>query len=303
MAAVFYLTVDVSASSHSVSLWLGETLTIEASKHHPEYSGIDMKEHSWAFVNPEDEDKVTLSVSGRFATVSLKKFFTGSVKITSTSIGYSSSRIYTIVDEFYVICNKVDISLAPNSLVMEVNEQAKLQWEFNPATSNPAAMVTFSSENPEIASVDGLGNILALSPGTTIINARTNYETLATCAVQVNPINVMFLSLDKTSVNLSVGETDFLVANLFPDNATNKSIKWTSSDPSVVIVSSNGQILGRSEGTAIITASTADGSELSATCEVTVGKSTAGNLRGDLDGSGIVDVSDVNELINIILNN
>lgn len=111
----------------------------------------------------------------------------------------------------------------------------------------------------------------------------------------------MLLSLNKTNTNLPVGGTEYLVANIFPDNATYKSIKWTSSDPNVVAVSTNGQILGRTTGTATITASSTDGSNLSATCEVTVGGSNQSNVRGDLNNDGIVDVSDVNAIIDIVL--
>ena len=111
----------------------------------------------------------------------------------------------------------------------------------------------------------------------------------------------MLLSLNKTSTNLPIGGTEYLVANIFPDNATYKSIKGASSDPNVVAVSTNGQILGRTTGTATITASTTDGSNLSASCEVTVGGSGQSNVRGDLNNDGIVDVSDVNAIIDIVL--
>ena len=81
------------------------------------------------------------------------------------------------------------------------------------------------------------------------------------------------ISLNKTTDSIPVGQTDILTATITPDNATNKTIKWTSDKPEIATVNPiTGEVKAVSEGTAIITATTQDGTNLSNTCTVTVSK-------------------------------
>lgn len=80
-------------------------------------------------------------------------------------------------------------------------------------------------------------------------------------------IAVERVTLDKTSLNLYVGNTAKLTATVEPDNADDKAITWRSSDPTVATVDTNGNVKALKPGTATITA-TAGGK--SATCTVTV---------------------------------
>lgn len=78
------------------------------------------------------------------------------------------------------------------------------------------------------------------------------------------------LTLNKSIDNLQVGQTDTLIATITPDNATNKTVTWKSSDESIATVDQTGKVTAVKEGTATITATTTDGSNLSANCVVTV---------------------------------
>ena len=77
------------------------------------------------------------------------------------------------------------------------------------------------------------------------------------------------VSLDKTSLTLTVGDEETLTATVTPDKATNKDVTWTSSDPSVATVA-DGVVTAVGAGTATITATAADGSGKTAACTVTV---------------------------------
>ncbi len=81
-------------------------------------------------------------------------------------------------------------------------------------------------------------------------------------------IAVIGILLDKSSIELFVGDTEQLKATISPENATNQSIIWNSSDKKVAIVE-DGLITALTEGTATITATTEDGGK-TATCEVNV---------------------------------
>ena len=80
---------------------------------------------------------------------------------------------------------------------------------------------------------------------------------------------VSSVSLNKTELELSHGESSTLVATVLPDNATDKSVSWSSSDESVATVSSTGIVTGVAAGSAVITVTTSDGGK-TATCSVTV---------------------------------
>lgn len=83
-------------------------------------------------------------------------------------------------------------------------------------------------------------------------------------------IKVSSLELNKNALDLIVGQDETLTATVKPDDANNKSIKWTSSDSSIATVDSNGKVIGVKPGKATITATAQDGSNLSKTCEVNV---------------------------------
>lgn len=87
--------------------------------------------------------------------------------------------------------------------------------------------------------------------------------------------SVTSVSLSKTAIGLSVGGSQTLTATVYPSNATNKSVSWTSSNPAVATVSSLGLVEAKSAGTAVITATTSDGG-YTASCTVTV---ESGSLR------------------------
>lgn len=85
--------------------------------------------------------------------------------------------------------------------------------------------------------------------------------------VDVNP--VADITLDKTTLLIAAGKTETLSASVLPLGATNKRLKWTSDNESVATVE-DGTVTAVAVGTATITATSTDGSNVSATCKVTV---------------------------------
>ena len=82
-------------------------------------------------------------------------------------------------------------------------------------------------------------------------------------------IHVNNVTLNKTSLNIEVGQTDKLEATINPENASNKNVTYSSSNPEIVTVGQDGTITGISAGTATITVTTEDGNH-TATCNVAV---------------------------------
>lgn len=130
--------------------------------------------------------------------------------------------------------------------------------------------VIWSSSNKAVASVKD-GEVTAVSVGEATITAKSeDGDKKATCKVTVTAkhISVTAVSLDKEEVSLILEDKVTLTATVTPDNASNKTIIWTSSDESIATVQ-NGEITALKVGEAVITATSEDGGK-KANCKVTV---------------------------------
>ncbi len=95
-------------------------------------------------------------------------------------------------------------------------------------------------------------------------------EVSKTVEIIATKVLVESITLNKTKTTVMIGKTLTLTATVKPEDATNKTIKWTSSNEDAATVSDEGVITGKTEGTATITAVATDGSEVKATCNITV---------------------------------
>lgn len=142
--------------------------------------------------------------------------------------------------------------------------------------------LSWTSSVKRVASVDANGKLTALSEGTTTITCKTTDGTnlKATCVVTVTDgIKVKSLKLNCKTINWEVGKSASFRATVTPSNATNKTLKWTSSDPKVATVSSTGKLTAVGAGKTTITCATTDGTNLKATCAVTVRAVKATGLK------------------------
>lgn len=133
--------------------------------------------------------------------------------------------------------------------------------------------VSWISTNESVATVDANGFVTAVGPGTAniIVTAQDGSGICASCVVTVTQ-PVTGITLNQTVLELVLAETYTLRATVFPDNATNKAVLWTSSDESVVKINQNGVISVVGVGTATVTATAKDGSGVSSSCAVTTSK-------------------------------
>ena len=178
------------------------------------------------------------------------------------------------------------VTLDRTSAELIVGDELTLTATVNPENSTNKN-VTWSSSNPSVASVSN-GKVTALEAGrATIIVSSVDGGKTATCEVIVNgkTVPVTSVSLDRTSVELEEGEDRMLTATVNPENASNKNVTWSSSDPSVVSVV-NGYIVALKTGRATITVKTEDGGK-TATCEVTVNTKTVPVTSVSLDKTSV----------------
>ncbi len=134
--------------------------------------------------------------------------------------------------------------------------------------------VVWESGNESAATVSQEGLVTAVGEGKATITVKTNDGGFsASCEVTVNKkvIAVTGVVLGNTELTLVEGEEEKLAAAVTPENATDKSVVWESSNESAATVSQEGLVTAVGEGKATITVKTNDGG-FSASCEITVEK-------------------------------
>lgn len=166
------------------------------------------------------------------------------------------------------------VSLNPTTLSFNaVNQTATLTATVMPSSATNKN-VTWTSSNTSVATVNSTGVVTSKGNGTATITATTTDGTnlSSTCEVTVSlPVLATGISLNQTTLSFSAAnQTATLIATVTPSNATNKDVTWKSSNTTVATVSNAGVVTSIANGTATITATTTDGTNLSATCEVTV---------------------------------
>lgn len=115
--------------------------------------------------------------------------------------------------------------------------------------------------------------LLTLTDGTpldTIVLRQFNAEGKLTPHGTTTPVTALKFSKTSVSININKAKTLQLSVTVVPDNASNKTVLWSSSDTSIAKVDTKGLVTVQKEGKAIITATAADGSGVKATCEVNV---------------------------------
>lgn len=174
----------------------------------------------------------------------------------------------------------VNVIVMRDNVTLMKKQTVKLECSMLPENAFNKNVV-WSSSNEDIATVTEDGEVKAVSVGGVDITAEAadGSGITAVCHVTVKGdkepwITVKDIKFDESSVTIAAGEAHKLNVSITPLDATDKELIWKSADPSVVTVSSDGTIVGVSEGNASIYAITTDGSYLIVKCEVTVTAST-----------------------------
>ena len=97
----------------------------------------------------------------------------------------------------------------------------------------------------------------------------TERQYTAVFSQKERAIAVEGIELNRNSLTMTKGESTTFIAAISPFNATNREVTWTSSNPNVAVVDSNGKVTAKAAGTATITVTAKDGGK-TATCKVTV---------------------------------
>ncbi|MEN6636518.1 MAG: Ig-like domain-containing protein, partial [Clostridiaceae bacterium] len=217
-----------------------------------------------------DSDIVKVDSTGRITAVGTKT--SGTTVINEAIITALSSNASVFATCTVKVLDAVlitSLTLNKSELSLNVGDEETLTVTGAPSNATNKTLV-WKSSNPDVASVSG-GKVIAAAKGTAVITATATdgSEKYVSCVVTVNNIQILNVSLDKSSLDLSEGDTAKVTATVYPANATTSNLKWTSSNSSVATVDSKGNVIaGATKGYAIITASATDGSGKFAECVV-----------------------------------
>lgn len=294
-------TFDAAWSGNASTSWSADeipklTVTLKASDGYffdDSFNVRELQVYSWTdmttsptFDNGAKNDKVTCKVEDGQGISNDGKFFTFTVEYPK--IERLKQNLGMDTTDRTASCKEV---LQPRSI------------------NNAQGTLSYESSDSEIASVDSTtGKITALKQGTVTITIRaaqtdvyaaaeTRYDLVIShnyvgewkigeggryykeCACgdkgYTDTIPVLGVTLDKQTMNLTVGSTGTLTATITPTDAANQSLTWTSDKEAVATVDENGKVTAVAEGTAKITVKTVDG-EKTAVCAVTVTAKTSG---------------------------
>ena len=188
----------------------------------------------------EDETIATIDNTG---VITAKKEGTTNIVVTSVD-GYKTAELKVIVqiEEAELILNKTSHTFT------KPDEQFNLSVSVK--GNDTRGSVTWISTITSIATVDDNGVVTAKSPGSCVIIAEKN-GIQATSEITVKqPINGIIP--DTNNITVSVGATKKIKYSIIPDNATDTSVTWTSSNEKVATVDKNGNVKGIANGSATI---------------------------------------------------
>lgn len=187
------------------------------------------------------------------------------------------------------------VKLDESAILLYEGETQTLKATVSPSNATNAS-VSWSSDNASVATVSDAGLVTAVKAGEARITATTkDGGKTATCAVTVKAkiVSVQSVSIDPASAEMLLGEKKTLVAKVLPENASNPSVTWSSSDATIATVSQNGEVEALKTGSVTITVTTADGGK-TATCAITIDASQY-NITFETNGGSTIDPIVINK--------
>lgn len=244
-------SIEISKSEASVKV--GEKITLTVS-HSP--ADLPAPEYEW---NSSDET---------IATVENGIVYGKSVGEVTISVSSFNLKLKDICKVTVTPIEATDIKLSESEKTMTTGESFRLEYTIEPENTTNKE-VEWESSDKTIATVNADGEVTAVSDGECTITVKVKgSDTYAKCVVKVNPIKVTGVTLNETTKSIEAGKSFTLTATVSPENAKDKSIKWSSSDPNIAKVE-DGLVTALAKGTCNIIATTNDGN-FKAQCTVNV---------------------------------
>ena len=161
------------------------------------------------------------------------------------------------------------ISFEENNITIGKNQSKNLIIKKNPINATTSEKILYESSNKEIVTVNSKGKITGVKEGMATITAKTEKGLEAKCTIKViNEVSITNIEFKNNRIQLKPGETKALRVAITPSNATNKNLKFISSDEKIAKVDNNGVVTVLKIGSAKITAISNNGKR--ANCKIIV---------------------------------
>ena len=168
----------------------------------------------------------------------------------------------------FVAIDKKTEKVSLDKSEVTINEGQTVQLSLNVEPKDFTDEVSWKSTDSNIVTVSDTGVVTAENTGTAKIKVIVGEQSVYCNVIVTQPVTSIYLN--RESVSMEALETYQLKASIYPENANNKEVEWSSSDEKIVKVDQTGCITALAKGTATVTGKTKDGSNLWDTCTVTV---------------------------------
>jgi len=148
-----------------------------------------------------------------------------------------------------VYATRVDAISVPKSLA--AGKSIKLEGKAYPENAEDKE-VTWSTQTPEIVSVTASGTLVALKPGTATVLAKTERGTTGKFTITVTEVKAQSIRIQEKPSAITLGDEVQLTAAFTPENTTDKSVIWNTSDVSVATVTETGKLVAKGVGKAVV---------------------------------------------------
>lgn len=251
---------SVSVTPTKATMFPGGTTTITATVTPDTTANKDVvwSSSDESILTVDENGKVTAKAAGTASVFCKLKDNEDIYARTDITVNASSAGLNLNYSTYDLVLGTTDTTDRSVTLVAEIEaEDASIYKK------------TWASSNTSVVTVNASGLVTAKGPGTATVTCTLSDGTVAECQFTVIS-KVVGLTITKDSSTMYAGNTMTVTVTVKPDNATDSSIAWSSSDPTVAAIAEDGTITAYKKGQTTITCSALDGSGKSSQFLLTV---------------------------------
>ncbi len=248
---------DITLDKNTIEMEAGESETLTATIAPADASNKNL---TWSVVSAG-----IVEIQGEGTSVTL----VGKKKGTTTVRATAASGVYKECEVTVTGVPVTGMELDNETLTLTAGTTATLKPIFTPANATNKKVV-WTSSNASVATVKG-GVVTGRAEGEATITATSvDGEFTQTCEVLVEPAVVTGITLNQTSLTLTVNEKATLTATVNPLGYVSQKVSWSSGDASIASVDQNGNITALKGGVTTITATSDENKAIKASCSIKV---------------------------------
>ena len=150
------------------------------------------------------------------------------------------------------------ITLSASNTTMKKGDSQKLNVEIYPEDAKNHE-IEFTSSNTKVLTVDNSGTVLAVGNGTAKITAKAKENSVSSSLEIQVYTPVIDLELNVEQLTMQEGDSFIIIPSIYPIDASNQNVKYSVENQTIAQVTSDGKIIGKSQGTTTVTVTTEDG--------------------------------------------